>query len=185
MKMSEYGFIFGFKTKFFGFCLLAGCLFLSVACQSAVTPVGNLRAQTPTPTPEIKETRDDFSEKLEYVQKGAFAFIYIFRRRDGAALDAEDRKYLRANSPVETNQWVLPDDGRAAIAGSNYQFPPEMLDALKKRFDVEDLSRPGAATDEEEAANSNAGNKANSNAGNKANSNAKNKANSKASNEWK
>ena len=74
------------------------------------------------------------------MQKGAFSFVYVFRRKDGAALDPDDRKYLRANSPIETNQWVLTDDGKAAIAGSNYQFPLESLDALKKRFNVEDLS---------------------------------------------
>lgn len=175
MNTSEHGFIFGFKAKVCGFCLLLGCLFLSAACQSAVTPVGKLQqTPTPTPTPEVKEAKDDLSEKLEYVRKGAFGFIYVFRRGDGAALDAEDRKYLRANSPVETNQWVLTEDARAAIAGSNYQFPPEMLDALKKRFDVEDLSE--TTTAEEAAkpgANSGAGNKANSNAENKVNSNAK------------
>ncbi|MDQ3798899.1 MAG: hypothetical protein M3384_05580 [Acidobacteriota bacterium] len=174
MNTSEYGFIFSFKSKVCGFCLLVGGLFLSAACQSAVTPVGKLQpTPTPTPTPEVKEAKDDFSEKLEYVRKGAFGFIYVFRRKDGAALDAEDRKYLRANSPVETNQWVLTDDARAAIAGSNYQFPPEMLDALKKRFNVEDLSEaPATTTAAEEAAKPEA---ANSNAGNKANSNAESK----------
>lgn len=178
MNTSEHGFIFGFKANLCGFCLL-GCLFLSAACQSAVTPVGKLQqAPTPTPTPEVKEAKDDFSEKLEYVRKGAFGFIYVFRRADGAPLDADDRKYLRANSPVETNQWVLTDDARAAIAGSNYQFPPEMLDALKKRFSIEDLSSKPAAEEEETpgaakpTANSNAGNKANSKAGNEASSNA-------------
>ncbi|HEX8368144.1 MAG TPA: hypothetical protein VF604_06355 [Pyrinomonadaceae bacterium] len=138
MKTDKNKFIFSFKARVFGFYLL-GCLFVS-SCQTAVTPVGNL--QPPTPTPEIKETKDDFSEKLEYVQKGAFAFIYVFRRKDGAALDSDDRKYLRANSPMETNQWVLTDDAKVAIAGSNYQFLPESLDALKKRFNLEDLSKP-------------------------------------------
>jgi hypothetical protein len=151
MKTDKRRFTFGLKPAVFGFCLLAA-LFVS-ACQTNVPPVDNL--QTPTPTPEAKPPQDDFSEKLEYVQKGAFSFTYVFRRKDGAALDSDDRKYLRANSPAETNQWVLTDDTKAAIAGSNYQFPPEMMDALKKRFNVEDLSKPPEA---KPAANSDAGN---------------------------
>lgn len=175
MNTDKHRFIFGLRRIGLGFYLL-GCLLAVSACQTAVTPVGNLQP-TPTATPEIKEPQDDFTEKLEYVQKGAFAFIYVFRRKDGAALDSEDRKYLRANSPIETNQWVLTDDTRAAIAGSNYQFPPEYLDALKKRFNVEDLSNPTAAPPE---ANSNANREANSNAKNKTNTDANTKTNSKA-----
>lgn len=123
------------------------------ACQSLVTPVANLQTPTPTPTPEATKTGDDSADKLEYVQKGAFDFVYVFRRKDGGALDTEDRKYLRAFSPLETNYWVVTDDQKTAIAGSNYQFPPESLDALKKRFNVEDLSKPKNAKPE---ANSNA-----------------------------
>ncbi|HLM02265.1 MAG TPA: hypothetical protein VK400_14535 [Pyrinomonadaceae bacterium] len=174
-KTDKRQLIFNSKTKNAGLCLLlfAGCLF-APACQTAVTPVGNL--QTPTPTPEVKEKPDEFSEKLEYVQKGAFTFIYVFRRKDGAPLDTEDRKFLRANSLVETNQWVLTDDAKAAIAGSNYQFPPEMLDALKKRFSVEDLSKPPPEAANPDAS-PNANGKTNSNAGTKANSKPNGKAN--------
>lgn len=136
---------YSFKSTVSGIYLFA-VLFIC-ACQTAVTPVADL--MTPTPTPEVKESKDDFAEKLEYVRKGAFDFVYAFRRKDGAALDAEDRKYLRANSPIETNQWVVTEDAKAAIAGSNYQFPPASLEALKKRFNVEDLSPPKDAKPEE------------------------------------
>lgn len=152
MKTDEHRFISGFQSIIFGFCLL-GCLLFS-ACQSLVTPVANLQTPTPTATPAAPKTGDEeVADKLEYVQKGAFDFVYVFRRKDGAALDAEDRKYLRAVSPIETNQWVVTDDLKAAIAGSNYQFPAESLDALKKRFNVEDLSKPKETKPEE---NSNA-----------------------------
>jgi hypothetical protein len=159
MNTDKHRFIFGFKRALSGFCLLAG-LFVS-ACQTAVTPVGKLR--TPTPTPEeIKETKDEFAEKLEYVQKGAFTFVYVFRRKDGAALDSDDSKHLRANAPL-TNYWVVTDDRKTAIGGSNYRVSPEGLEALKKRYNVEDLS---VAPDAKPAENSNADRKANSNAGN-------------------
>lgn len=170
--------VFSFKTKNFGLCLpsllllLVGCLFAQ-ACQTAVTPVVNLQP-TPTQTPEAVENKDEFSEKLEYVRKGAFTFVYVFRRKDGAALDSDDSKHLRANAPL-TNYWVVTDDRKTAIGGSNYRVSPEGLDALKKRFNVEDLSPAPAAANPE--ANSNANVKANSNAGNKANLKPNGKAN--------
>jgi hypothetical protein len=181
MKTDRNRRIFSFKSEVAGFCLL-GCLFLS-ACQSMVTPVGNLGTPTPTPTPtpEVKAAGDDFSEKLEYVQKGAFTFVYVFRRKDGGALDSDDSKSFRANAPL-TNYWVVTDDRKTAIAGSNYLVSPEAMDALKKRFNVEDLSKPSEANSNVVNKNSNAVNKANSKASNKANSKASNKANSNAVN---
>jgi hypothetical protein len=138
MKRDARQFISGWKSIIFGYCL-AACL-LASGCQSLVTPVANL--QTPTPTPAAPKTGEaDAADKLDFVQKGAFNFVYVFRRKDGAALETEDRKYLRAYAPTETNYWVVTDDRKTAIAGSNYQFPPESLDALKKRFNVEDLSK--------------------------------------------
>lgn len=193
MNRHGHRFIFSFKRAVSGFyLLLLGALLVS-ACQTAVTPVGNL--QTPTPAPEITEPKDDFTERLEYIQKGAFTFIYVFRRKDGATLDADDSKYLRGNAPL-MNYWVVTDDRKTAIGGSNYRVSPEGLDALKKRYNLEDLSKP--SNDANPEANSNADNKASSNASNKAsskvnsnasnqannktNSNASNKANSKTSN---
>ena len=114
------------------------------ACQTAVTPVGNLQ-QAATPA---AEKTDDSAAKLETVKQQDFIFVYVFRRKDGAALDAEDRKFLRANSPPETNQWIVTEDGRAAIAGSNYQFSPANLESLKARFSLEDLSKPKDAITE-------------------------------------
>jgi hypothetical protein len=160
MNIDKHRFIFGCKSIVFSFCLLA--VLLVSACQTAVTPVGKLQTPTPTPTPEVKEAKDEFAEKLEYVRKGAFTFVYVFRRKDGAALDSEDTKHLRANAPL-TNYWVVTDDRKTAIGGSNYQVSPENLDALKKRFNVEDLS---AAPEAKPEANSNADNKVNANAGN-------------------
>ena len=128
-------------------CFIAALAFGGFACQSEVAPIANL--QTPAPA----ERTDDAAQKLESVRRQGFNFVYVFRRRDGAPLDPEDRKYLRANSPLETNQWIISDDGRAAIAGSNFRFPPASLDALGKRFNVEDLSRP---PETEAPANSNA-----------------------------
>lgn len=107
----------------------------------------------PAPAPE--KPVESEAQKLDTVQQQGFNFVYVFRRKDGGRLDAEDRRFLRANAPAETNQWVVPEDGTSAIAGSNYQFPPASLETLRQRFDVEDRSKPKAAPNREAAPNTN------------------------------
>lgn len=107
-----------------------------------------------SPTPLAAEDKtDDFQKRLASLQTGNFDFVYAFRRADGEILSSEDKKYLKDNSPLDTNQWVLTADGKTAIAGSNYKFMPENLSALKKRFNVEDHSPKTAA----DSGNQNAG----------------------------
>ena len=99
----------------------------------------NVGQTAPANTAEEKKT-DDFEESLNSVRTGNFDFVLAFRRADGEVLSADDKKFLKVNSPNDTNQWVLTADGKTAIAGSNYKFLPPHLDALKKRFVVEDYS---------------------------------------------
>lgn len=103
-----------------------------------------LEDRQPTATPIVDETPeipvDDFAERLKSVQTGGFDFVYALRRKDGEAFTSEDKKYLRENLPPDTNQKQLTSDEKALIIGSNYLFPLENLDALKKRFKIEDYS---------------------------------------------
>ena len=71
-----------------------------------------------------------------------FSFIYIFRRKDGGPLDADDRSYLSATIPSEMNRRKISDEGRAVIIGSNFRIPPDILNVLKERFAFENLSKP-------------------------------------------
>lgn len=66
-------------------------------------------------------------------------FIFVFRRKDGGGFDGDDKKYLRANLPTN-NRVILADDDKAVIVGSNYKFPPENLETLRVRFNLEDYS---------------------------------------------
>jgi hypothetical protein len=120
--------------------VLSAVLFSSSGCASRF--ILEDKNETPSPmadaTPEVPV--DDFAERLKGVQTGGFDYVFVFRRKDGAILDSEDRRFLRENSPADTNQWVITSDKKAAIAGSNYRFLPENLTALKKRFAVEDFS---------------------------------------------
>lgn len=116
-------------------------LLIALGCQPSQT-VLNDRQPTPEPTnestPEIPI--DDFQERLKSVQTGNFDFVYALRRKDGDVFTAEDKQYLRENLPPDTNQKQLTSDNKALIIGSNYIFPLENLDALKKRFKIEDYS---------------------------------------------
>lgn len=96
--------------------------------------------------PPVNENKASaFESDLQTMQTAGFEFVFVFRRRDGGAFDAEDRRYLRANAPAETNRFVAADDGKAFIAGSKYPFSPPSLDALRIRFNVEDYSVPKEA----------------------------------------
>ncbi len=116
------------------FCLMMLAL-LNVACESP-----SLKANRAAPTPENKQT--GFERDLQTMKTANFEYIFVFRRKDGGAFDSEDRKYLRANSPPETNRFISADEGKAFIAGSKYKFPPEYLETLRLRFNIEDYSTP-------------------------------------------
>lgn len=108
-------------------CALA--LLLSAGCNRAGTQSANARAP-----------KSDFERKLDTVRRGQYVKIYVIRRTDGEPLQPDDKSYLRANTPMETGMWVVTDDNRTAIAGANYDFEPKHLDALNKRFTVEDYT---------------------------------------------
>jgi hypothetical protein len=71
-----------------------------------------------------------------------FNFIYVFRRKDGGALDSDDRSFMNANTPYEINRKKLADGGRALIVGSNFRFPAQNFKVMKERFAFEDFSKP-------------------------------------------
>ena len=75
------------------------------------------------------------------MQTADFSFIYVLRRRDGAALDSEDKAFLRT-ATANVNRRTLSNDGKAIIIGANGKLPPGLLQSMKDRFDFEDFSKP-------------------------------------------
>lgn len=90
----------------------------------------------------------ELERDLETMGTADFNFIHVFRRKDGAEFDAEDKKFLNANTPAEINRRVLSDGGRALITGSNFRFPPENFKNLTERFAFEDFSKSKLETTE-------------------------------------
>ncbi len=80
-----------------------------------------------------------FESDLRTMETANLKNIFVVRRTDGGAFNAEDRKYLRENLPT-TNRVIMSDEGRAFIVGSNYKFPAENVVVLRLRFKVEQMA---------------------------------------------
>lgn len=124
-----------------GFLLMTVCvLFFSAAC----TPnrrIMDEAAKTPEPI-VAKPALPQFEADIEAMRTADFNYIYVFRRRDGGVMTAEDKTFVSSYSPIETNRRKLSDGEKAVILGSNFRFPPELLKPLSERFELTDLSKP-------------------------------------------
>jgi hypothetical protein len=124
--------------------LLALTIFLAVINLACANP-RILESANVSPTPDSAPTPeravDNVQDNLASVERMGFDFVYVFTRKDGAVFNGEDITFLRSNAPSETNQWRWTEDKKTIIAASNYRFPPENLETLRKRFNVEDRSR--------------------------------------------
>lgn len=132
-----------FRIKFITFMML--CLLVSIILFSACGPPRSFEMEKPTPVPGT-ENLSDVERDLKTMRTAEFEFIYLFRRKDGGKLDGEDKKYLKMNSPRNTNRFIITDEDKAAIAGSHYKFEDENLQKLGERFDIKNYSKAGSET---------------------------------------
>lgn len=140
------------------FSIVSVLVLLNFACQPNQA-ILNSKRKTPTaPVNSAERPQDTFETALRGVQNSGFDYIFVIRRKDGGQFNKEDKTFVKANSPAATNQFILTDEERVVIAGSNYPFPEESLEILRKVFDVEDLSPKKA-----ENTNANANSKINGN----------------------
>jgi hypothetical protein len=91
-------------------------------------------------TTNTRPPKSDFERSIDTVRRGQYFKIYVIRRKDNEVLQPDDKTYLRANTPMETGMWIVTEDNRTAIAGAGFEFEPKHLDALNKRFTVEDYT---------------------------------------------
>lgn len=117
--------------------LTAAIALTTIACGQRSSSTVN--ANAPQNAAETKLSR--FESDLETMRTANFQHIFVFRRTDGGVVSGEDKAFLKSNLAKETvNRIILSDDDKAVIAGSNYELPPEKLQALRARFNVEDYS---------------------------------------------
>lgn len=126
------------------FLLVSISVLLTFGCQpnQSILNSGKSDNASTNSTNQPARPKDSFESALGGVQRSGFSYIFVIRRPDGGQFTKEDKTFVRANSPAETNQFVLTDEERVIIAGSNYPFPPDSLELLRKIFNVEDLSPP-------------------------------------------
>lgn len=91
---------------------------------------------TGTPAPQLS----DLDRDLKAMQDADFIFVYVLRRKDGGALDADDRRYAGGVIPGQMNRRVVSDQGRAIVIGSNFRMPGDVQQELSEHFAFQDMS---------------------------------------------
>lgn len=110
-------------------CGAAGCHRSSNEDQTA-----GASSYRPESTPATQFERD-----LKYERDAHFKHLWLFSRKDGQPITKDDSAILRTNAPRVVD-WVLTDEGRKVLAGSNFDIEPSNMAELQKRFTVEDYS---------------------------------------------
>lgn len=145
------------KNNFPGW--LAFCIAFSVLFASACEPAPSMRVNnnpTPAPSSENIEKLTGVPGEIRSMEDAGFQIIFVLRRKDGGIFEREDKRYIADNIPPETNRRVLTENDKAFVLGSNYEFTKENLEMLRKRFNVEDFSKPIAQVSVSANANINA-----------------------------
>ncbi|HVF29711.1 MAG TPA: hypothetical protein VNA22_02025 [Pyrinomonadaceae bacterium] len=93
-------------------------------------------------TSNVAPALNSFEREVNAMRNADFSFIYVFRRKDRAPLDADDKSFITRTSPPEMNRRTLADEGKAVIIGSNFRMPAASLETFKARFMFEDYSKP-------------------------------------------
>ena len=104
----------------------------------------NQEANRAAATPVQKTIEQD----IESMRTADFIFIYVLRRKDGGALDSEDKQFASSVIPGQMNRRTVSTDGKAILIGSNFRMPQQERKLIEERFALEDLSRDPEAQDQ-------------------------------------
>lgn len=146
----------------------AGALLAAALWSFSCTPNQRIieSGKTPVPPPaEATPKASTIENDLAAMRNADFKFILVFRRKDNAVMDSEDKSFVNLNTPPDANRKKLSDDGKAIIVGSNFPFFPGTIVSLTDRFVMEDYSKPDSGPIEvDRYGNSNTSNVSNKNA---------------------
>ncbi len=111
---------------------------LALVCALACGPLGGCKhAADKQARPQLTE----FERAMVTVKNSGLAHTYVFARKDGQTLQADDKAFLKAHPPDDVNSmWLLTDGERRVILGTNVDFTPAHMNALAQRFAVEDYT---------------------------------------------
>lgn len=124
--------------------LLTISLLLAAGCQPNESILKSARNDAPSATPNatLAPRRTSFEQDLADMKDAGFEYIFVLRRKDGKPFEDDDRKFLRESMPYEINRRVASDEGRAFIFGSGFAIDAKSIELWRKRFAVEDQSKP-------------------------------------------
>jgi hypothetical protein len=105
---------------------------------NSTSEVSPTPASSASPTPQASPLTG-FESDLQYIRNGGFTYVWVFSRKDGKPLNGQDSTFLRTNAP-QVVDWVITDEGRKVIGGTNFNLEEGNLEALKKRFVTEDYT---------------------------------------------
>ena len=129
--------------KIIASCLLAGVVLLAAislnSCSRGNTNSASSSAPSNVQSAPAPSPKTGFEADLEYVRKGQYTYIWVFSRKDGKPFDKDDTPYLHTNAP-QVVDWIITDQGKRVIAGTNFDLAKGNLELLKKRFVVEDYT---------------------------------------------
>lgn len=117
--------------------LILMVLLVSGACSSPQSgQPGPSSAGQPFPTASPKSA---FERDLQFIRNANFAYVWVFSRPDGKPLDKDDGDFLRQTAP-QVVDWVITDEGKRVIGGTNFNLEEGGMPALRKRFVVENYT---------------------------------------------
>ncbi len=136
--------IYRLKTKkIFSFCLNKICILLLFCfLLSSCTYRSFDEPRNSTNAASSASRMSDFDKQVKAMKTADFNYIFAFRRKDSGVFTSEDKQFIKANSHYATNRFTLTKDEKVIVAGSNFEFSEENLNALRENFDVEDFSKP-------------------------------------------
>ena len=127
------------KTPFAVTLVMLASLFTSCGSREPATNTPGPTPDTPPQSTPVSSPLTGFAKDLQYVKNGNYAYIWVFSRKDGKPLDKDDSAYLRANAP-QVVDWVITEEGKKVIGGTNFNLEEGNLGLLKKRFNAEDYT---------------------------------------------
>ena len=137
------------------FVVLTALLICSCAPNQRIVESNGQWSNAETNQAASTPVRSSLEKDIESMRTADFIFIYVIKRRDGAALDADDKKFAAAVIPGEMNRRTVADEGRAILIGSNFRMPDESRKLIVERFTFEDLSRDIPSANLNTSANAN------------------------------
>ena len=128
-------------------CLKATLLLIALfgtGCGGGSAPKTSNTSSSPTPTTTATAAPaasplTDLEEALRFIRNGQFTYVWIFSRKDGKPLQPEDSTFLKSNAP-QVVDWAATKDKTKVVAGTNFNLEEGNLEAIKKKYVVEDYS---------------------------------------------